>query len=64
MKWYVTIILMPDDQTYVGITEGDYGTEITLSEHYTQEQAEQACGQYSIKHSIPMFGEYRQEVIN
>lgn len=34
-KWYTTTILMPDDQLYVGITEGDYGTDITISEHYT-----------------------------
>lgn len=63
-KWYTTTILMPDDQLYVGITEGDYGTDITISEHYTQEQAELACEQYSRDHKISMFGEYRQEVNN
>lgn len=63
MKWYVTIVPMPDNQNYVGITEGDYGTDITISEHYTQEQAELACEQYSRDHKISMFGKYRQEVI-
>ena len=61
-KWYVTTVLMPDDILYVGIAEGDYGTEITVSEHYTQEQAELACEQYSRDHNISMFGDYRQEV--
>ena len=60
MKWYVTIVPMPDDQLYVGITEGDYGTDITISEHYTQEQAELACERYFRDHKISMFGEYKE----
>ena len=60
-KWYVTTILMPDDVLYVGITESDFGIDITISEHDTQEQAEQACEAYSKEHNIPMFSEYREE---
>lgn len=59
-KWYTTTILMPDDQLYVGITEGDYGTDITISEHDTEQEAEQACETYSKQHNIPMFSEYRE----
>lgn len=61
-KWYVITILMPDDVLYVGITESDYCIDITISEHDTQEQAEQACEAYSKEHNIPMFSEYQEEV--
>ena len=62
MKYYVTTVLMPDDILYVGITESDFGIDITISEHNTESEAEQACKQYSIKNNIPMFNEYREEV--
>jgi len=61
-KWYVTTILMPDDILYVGITESDFGTDITSSKHNTEEEANEACKQYSITHNIPMFSEYKEEV--
>ncbi|MFA6662532.1 MAG: hypothetical protein WCS56_05820 [Bacilli bacterium] len=59
-KWYVTTILMPDDILYVGITQEEYGTEITVSEHDTEDEAEQACKEYSIKNNIPLFEEYKE----
>ena len=62
MKWYVTTILMPDDILYVGITESDFGIDITISEHDAEKKAEQACKKYSIENNIPMFSEYREEV--
>jgi len=61
-KWYVTTALMPDNVLYVGITESDFGIDITISEHDTAEEAEQACKKYSIENNIPMFSEYREEV--
>lgn len=60
-KWYVTTILMPDDNLYVGITETDYGIDITISQHDTEQQAEQACEAYSKQHNILTFAEYREE---
>jgi hypothetical protein len=60
-KWYVTTILMPDDQLYVGITETDYGIDITISQHDTEQEADQACEAYSKRHNIPMFAEYKEE---
>jgi hypothetical protein len=62
MKWYVTLVLMPDDVLYVGITESDFGIDITISEHDAEDEADQACKQYSKQHNIPMFSEYREEV--
>jgi hypothetical protein len=62
IKWYVTTILMPDDVLYVGITELDYGIDITISEHDTEEEADEACRQYSIENNIPLFEEYREDV--
>ena len=59
-KWYVTTVLMPDDQLYVGITESDFGVDITISQHDTEQEAEQACKQYSKEHNILMFSEYRE----
>jgi len=56
MGWYVSTILMPNNVLYVGITDEDYGKEITISEHDTQAQAEEACKRYSKEHNIPMFG--------
>lgn len=60
-KWYVTTILMPDDNLYVGITESDYGIDITISQHDTEQEAEQACEAYSKQHNIPLFAEYKEE---
>ncbi|MDD2496051.1 MAG: hypothetical protein PHE29_12765 [Tissierellia bacterium] len=62
IKWYVTTILMPDNILYVGITESDFGTDITISEHDTEEEADEACRQYSIENNIPLFEEYREDV--
>ena len=62
MKWYVTTILMPDNILYIGITEEDYGQLITVSTHNTEDEANEACRQYSITYNIPMFSEYREEV--
>lgn len=62
LKWYTTTITMPDDQIYIGITESDFGIDITISEHNTQEQAEQACEAYSKQHNIPMFSEYKEYI--
>jgi len=61
-KWYVTTVLMPDDVLYIGITESDFGIDITISEHDTEEEAEQVCKQYSIENNIPMFNEYREVI--
>lgn len=61
-KWYVTTVLMPDDILYVGITESDFRTHITISEHNTELEADEACKQYSITNNIPMFEEYKEEV--
>ncbi len=60
MKWYVTTVLIPNDILYVGITESDFGIDITISEHNTEEETDQACRQYSIENNIPMFEEYRE----
>jgi hypothetical protein len=62
-KWYVTTVLMPDDQLYVGITESDYGTDITISQHDTEQEAEQACKNYSKRHNIPLFEGYVQKEV-
>lgn len=59
-KWYVTTVLMPDDQLYVGITESDFGVDITISQHDTEQEAKQACKQYSKEHNILMFAEYQE----
>jgi len=61
-KWYTTTILMPDDQLYIGITESDYGTDITISQHDTEQQAEQACKQYAKEHNIKLFMEYKEVI--
>jgi hypothetical protein len=58
-KWYVTTILMPDDQLYVGITETDYGIDIIISEHDAEQEAEQVCKQYAKEHNIKLFAEYK-----
>jgi len=58
-KWYVTTVLMPDDQLYVGITESDFGVDITISQHDTEQEAEQACKQYAKEHNIKLFAEYK-----
>lgn len=60
MKWYVTTVLMPDDVLYVGITESDFGIDITVSEHDTEQEVDEACKQYSIDNNIPMFEVYKE----
>ena len=62
IKWYVTTILMPDNILYVGITESDFGIDITISEHDTEEEADKACKKYSIENNIPLFEEYKEDV--
>lgn len=64
IKWYVITDTMPDNILYVGINDDSYyGDGQIISTHDTQEQAEDACRQYSIEHNIPLFEDYRQEVI-
>jgi len=60
-KWYVTTALMPDDKLYVGITESDFGVDITISEHDTEDEAAIACTQYAKENNIPEFSEYKEE---
>jgi len=61
-KWYVTTVLMPDDKLYVGITESDFGVDITISEHDTEDEADRACKEYAQTNRIPEFSEYREEL--
>lgn len=60
MKWYVTTCLMADDRLYVGTTQEDYGEEITVSEHDTEDEAEKAAREYSKANGIPLFEEYQE----
>jgi len=60
MKWHATLVLMPDDQIYVGITEDNYGDGITISEYDTQEEADDFCGAYAAEHNLPTFADYKE----
>ena len=63
IKHYVILETMPNNILYVGINDDSYyGDGQIISAHDTQEQAEDACRQYSIVHNIPLFENYRQEV--
>lgn len=60
-KWFVITDTMPDNIFYVGINDDSYyGDGTLISTHDNQEQAEQACRQYSIDHNILMFEDYRE----
>jgi hypothetical protein len=67
-KYYVTTILMPDDQLYVGINEylgdeekNDPGFIMVFDNEL---DADDYCEAYAMEHDLPTFANYKEDYHN
>lgn len=60
MKWYVIVETAPDGKDYVGINDDSCCGGNIISEHDSEDAADQACIKHAQEQGLPLFADYRQ----